>query len=61
MVDIIDFMNFFNGFIGLCAIWECGNFNGDNVVDIMDFFINFLLSFVEMGGVRMVLVSLFFN
>ena len=49
-VDITDFDNFFNGFTDSCANWECGNFNGGNVVDITDFSINFLPTFAATGG-----------
>jgi len=49
-VDITDFDNFFNGFTDSCANWECGNFNGGNVVDITDFSINFLPSVSATGG-----------
>ena len=49
-VDITDFDNFLNGFTGSCANWECGNFNGDNVVDITDFSNHFLPSFSATGG-----------
>ena len=30
--------------------WECGNFNGDNVVDITDFSNHFLPNFAVTGG-----------
>ena len=33
-VDITDFQNFLTGFTGSCLNLECGNFNGDNEVDI---------------------------
>ena len=49
-VDITDFQNFLTGFTGSCVGWECGNFNGDDVVDITDFSINFLPSFAATGG-----------
>ena len=50
MVDITDFTNFLTGFTGSCVNWECGNFNGDNVVDITDFSIHFLPNFSATGG-----------
>ena len=49
-VDITDFQNFLNGFTGSCATWECGNFNGDNFVDITDFNAHFLLNFIAITG-----------
>ena len=49
-VDITDFDNFLTGFTSSCATWECGNFNGDNVVDITDFSNHFLPNFAATGG-----------
>ena len=49
-VDITDFQNFLNDFTGSCVNWECGNFNGDNVVDITDFSNHFLPSFSATDG-----------
>ena len=49
-VDITDFQNFLVGFTGSCVNWECGNFNGDNVVDVTDFSNHFLPSFSATGG-----------
>ena len=45
-----DFTNFLSGFTGSCVNWECGNFDGDNDVDITDFSNHFLPSFVATGG-----------
>ena len=41
-VDITDFANFLTGLTGSCVNWECGNFDGDNDVDISDFSNHFL-------------------
>ena len=49
-VDITDFDNFLNGFTGSCLNWRCGNFNGDNDVDITDFSNHFLPNFIMTGG-----------
>ena len=49
-VDVTDFNNFLNGFTGLCVDWECGNFNGDNHVDITDFSNHFMSSFSLTAG-----------
>ena len=49
-VDITDFQNFLTGFTSSCVTWKCGNFNGDNDVDITDFSTHFLPSFTMTGG-----------
>ena len=48
--DITDFQNFLIGFTGSCATWECGNFDGDNDVDITDFYSHFLPNFTSTVG-----------
>ena len=49
-VDITDFANLLMGFTGSCVSWECGNFNGDNNVDITDFSNHFVPNFKFTGG-----------
>ena len=49
-VDITDFQNFLLGFTGAGATWEVGNFDGDSDVDITDFSIHFLPSFIATEG-----------
>ena len=49
-VDITDFDNFLDGFTGTCLNWRCGNFNGDNNVDITDFSNHFLPNFMATAG-----------
>ena len=49
-VDITDFENFLDGFTGAGVTWEVGNFDGDNDVDITDFTIHFLPSFLATSG-----------
>ena len=49
-VDVTDFENFLTGFTSDGSIWEVGNFDGDNDVDITDFATKFLPSFITTGG-----------